>query len=497
VTAVIPELRTASDEELLAVYQAGGTRGALAEAARRDRLDRSARARHAQRDGWEDAARAQYLDAERECRGSLVSARGIAAGASDWSLWSGPRPRALAYATEELRNYWDAHPRVTVTGWRQQVSDGKRIQRGERDRAAYDISNSIREGTGMGIAGSVAGAMARDAARGSARAAERRQSVARRARARGAGRLAAPVAVPGQSAVARQREPADGAQALGYARQFLGHFSVWPSDAALTTAALWAAHAHARTASGTLVWLASPRLLFSSAEPGAGKSHSMRLVARLCPAPAVLTEPSEPALAQLIGKEKATIALDEADVFFGAGSRKAAARAIINDGYTPDGTWARVRKGEVERIPTFGALMLAGLDKMDTGTSGQMEATLKRCIRMRMRRAPRGYRAPRFDDQARFVAGMIAGRLGAWAQQELPSLGSRIPDLPEGIGNREAELWEPLLAVADTAGGPWPGLARDACEEMVATGGTPGEDQDMLSRLDSILASWTGEEDED
>jgi hypothetical protein len=328
-----------------------------------------------------------------------------------------------------------------------------------------------------------------------ARVQQRQADNALRAQQR-AGRAPSALAVPAPAAVVRQREPVDGVQVLGYARQFLGHFSVWPSDAALTTAALWAAHAHARDAGGTLVWLASPRLLFSSAEPGSGKSHSMRLTARLCPAPAVLTEPSEPALAQLIGKEKATIALDEADVFFGAGSRKAAARAIINDGYTPDGTWARVRKGEVERIPTFGALMLAGLDKMDTGTSGQLEATLKRCIRMRMRRAPAGYRPPRFDDQARFAATLITGRLGNWAQQELPALSGHIPELPGGIGNREAELWEPLLTVADTAGGPWPDLARAACEEMVATGGMPSEDQDRLSRLDDILASWTGEEDE-
>jgi hypothetical protein len=343
-----------------------------------------------------------------------------------------------------------------------------------------------------------AGRAGRVAARETGRAtriAARQASISQRAQQRVTGQAPTAVAVPAPAVVVRQREPVDGAEALRYARAFLGHFSVWPSDAALTTAALWAAHAHARDASGTLVWLATPRLLFSSSEPGSGKSHSMRLVARLCPSPAVLTEPSEPALAQSIGKEKATIALDEADVFFGAGSRKAAARAIINDGYTPDGTWARVRKGEVEHIPTFGALMLAGLDKIDTGTGGQMTATLTRCIRLRMRRAPEGYRPPRFDAEARFAASIISQRLGTWAQQELSSLGSHIPELPEGIGNRDAELWEPLLTVADLAGGPWPELARVACEEIVATGGMPAEDEDKMARLDSLLASWAGEED--
>lgn len=286
----------------------------------------------------------------------------------------------------------------------------------------------------------------------------------------------------------------DGAEALEYARRFLEHFAVWPSEAALTAATLWAAHAHCRDAAKALVFMSSPRLLFSSAEPGSGKSHAMKLVSRICPDPVIFTEPSEPAMAHSIGEHQ-TIGLEEVDVFFGTGNRKAAVRAIINDGYTPDGQWARVRNGQTHRICTFGPLMMAGLDKVETGTSGVLSATLSRCIRVKMRRAPDGYRAPRFDHEARYAASLISEELTTWAKQNLAALASYVPDL-DGIGNREAELFEPLAIVADIAGGPWPDLMRDAADELITTGGMAPEDEDRSEHLDAIMAGWGTGEDE-
>jgi hypothetical protein len=34
--------------------------------------------------------------------------------------------------------------------------------------------------------------------------------------------------------------------------------------------------------------------------------------------------------------------------------------------------------------------------------------------------------------------------------------------LPSGLNDRAGEIWEPLLALADLAGGAWPGRAREA-----------------------------------
>jgi hypothetical protein len=143
-------LRTLTDDELLALYLAAaddaGRELALAEGARRDRLDRARRVSEAQRAEWHDAAHAQYLAADAECRGNLVDARHAPAWVDGWSLWQGPADRAYRYATEELRNFWDRWPRVTVTEWRQQIADGRRIQRDELDAAGRHAGPRVLTG---------------------------------------------------------------------------------------------------------------------------------------------------------------------------------------------------------------------------------------------------------------------------------------------------------------------------------------------------------------
>ena len=46
------------------------------------------------------------------------------------------------------------------------------------------------------------------------------------------------------------------------------------------------------------------------------------------------------------------------------------------------------------------------------------------------------------------------------------------------------------VSIADLVGGDWPELARQACEEMIASGGQPPEDQDKLAELEDIMNGW-------
>ena len=45
-------------------------------------------------------------------------------------------------------------------------------------------------------------------------------------------------------------------------------------------------------------------------------------------------------------------------------------------------------------------------------------------------------------------------------------VGAATPDMPAGVTDRAAEIWEPLLAIADAAGGHWPETARAACRPL-------------------------------
>lgn len=130
-------LRSLSWDELAALMRDGDdttVTAVVAEGKRRDRLEQAQRARDSERATWAEAAHAQYLAADAVCRGVLLSRQGKRAGVSEWSLWAGPEARAMKYASEELREFWYANPRVTVGRYRQQAVSGRTAQREDQDR---------------------------------------------------------------------------------------------------------------------------------------------------------------------------------------------------------------------------------------------------------------------------------------------------------------------------------------------------------------------------
>lgn len=115
---------TASDEEVTLI---------LAELERRERVAR----RHAidaarwavVYEDWQTFAHAQYLAAEEECRGNLVRKEYLGEITSGWTLWSGSEKWARERATDELREFWDASARMTVSEFRAQRRAARRDER--------------------------------------------------------------------------------------------------------------------------------------------------------------------------------------------------------------------------------------------------------------------------------------------------------------------------------------------------------------------------------
>lgn len=78
-----------------------------------------------------------YVQAEAETNGHMLNPAGRAAGIDPFTLFTGPRARAEKYASDELKDFWDAHGRTTYTEFRGQMLGGR------ADRAA---TRAAREG---------------------------------------------------------------------------------------------------------------------------------------------------------------------------------------------------------------------------------------------------------------------------------------------------------------------------------------------------------------
>lgn len=79
----------------------------------------------------------RVLEAEDACRGYLLTKAGQAAGVDPVSLFSGPEARARKYASEELKRWWENHPRMTYAEYRaDRVGDAGGGQRARKTSRA-------------------------------------------------------------------------------------------------------------------------------------------------------------------------------------------------------------------------------------------------------------------------------------------------------------------------------------------------------------------------
>lgn len=131
-------LRNLTDDQLCELYAGAdeATQDAIRrECDRRDHLDRKRAYVRARRDAfvaeWADYAEAQQTAAEHACRGNLLSKAGRAAGINARDLWSGPSALAARYASEELREFWEKHARLTRTEYIDAIAAARRAARDE------------------------------------------------------------------------------------------------------------------------------------------------------------------------------------------------------------------------------------------------------------------------------------------------------------------------------------------------------------------------------
>lgn len=84
------------------------------------------------------------------------------------------------------------------------------------------------------------------------------------------------------------------------------------------------------------------------------------------------------------------------------------------------------------------------------------------------RRAPQEVIEPYRRRQHGDEGEMLREALAEWVREVADDLTDAWPDLPDVISDRAADVWEPLLAMADAAGGQWPQRARLAAVDLVA-----------------------------
>ncbi|GAX53105.1 DUF3631 domain-containing protein [Streptomyces olivochromogenes] len=255
----------------------------------------------------------------------------------------------------------------------------------------------------------------------------------------------------------------DGAALLNEVEAFHRRFNVFPHEAAYVAVALWDAHAHLLDCFDS-----TPRLAFLSPEPGSGKSRALEVVETLVPEPMTAVNASAAALFRSVSNPngRPTILFDEIDTVFGpkAGDNEEL-RGFLNAGHRRTGvTYRCIGDGgnqTVQAFPSYCGVAVAGLGNLP-------DTIMTRSIVIRMRRRARNERVEAFRARIHEAEGhKLRDRLAQWAEHARGFVMGAWPDMPDGVTDRPADVWESLLAIADAASGDWPERAREACVALV------------------------------
>lgn len=223
---------------------------------------------------------------------------------------------------------------------------------------------------------------------------------------------------------------------------------------------LWACHTHALDAFET-----TPFLDLTSPEKRCGKTRTLDVLELVVARPWRTIMPSEAVLYRKIDASSPTLLLDEVDAIFDkANGSTEPLRALLNAG-NRRGTSIPRCVGPSMTLTDFaiyGAKALSGI--------GEIPDTVRdRSIVIRLSRKRADETARRFRRrEALETAEPIHRDLDSWAQAALPDLEAARPKIPNALDDRAEEAWEPLLAIAELAGGDWPERARLAAIELSA-----------------------------
>jgi hypothetical protein len=248
-----------------------------------------------------------------------------------------------------------------------------------------------------------------------------------------------------------EQDASAGKRALDSVYKLLGRFVAFPSANDRVAVTLWVAHTH-------IIHLvdSTPRLAILSPEPSSGKTRALETIADLVPRPIKTVNCSPNYLFRKVGSKEGlpTVLFDEIDTIFGPKAKdNEEIRGWLNAGHRRGATAGRCvvrgKRIETEELPAYAAVAMAGLGWLP-------DTIMTRSVIIRMRRRHTGEKVEAFRERDYSqLAAPIRVALETWAGScEI----NEWPKMPPEIQDRDADVWDALLALADLSGGDWPRL---------------------------------------
>jgi putative DNA primase/helicase len=206
----------------------------------------------------------------------------------------------------------------------------------------------------------------------------------------------------------------------------------------------------------------APLAVITAPEKRCGKSQLLFLLGRLVNRPLTASNISPAALFRAIDAWQPTLLVDEADAFMKDNEEL---RGLINCGHTRDSAYIVRVVGEnftPTKFNVWGAKAISGIGHL-------ADTLMDRAVVLELRRKLPHESVDRLRHAEPELFNTLAAKLARFADDYRHSVRAARPQLPEALNDRAQDNWEPLLAIADVAGGHWPQLARSAALKLSGT----------------------------
>jgi len=229
----------------------------------------------------------------------------------------------------------------------------------------------------------------------------------------------------------------------------------------------------------------SPLLLVNSPDRQCGKSTLRSVLEELVARPRPTSSLSDAVLYRIMEAEQPTFLIDEADTFLN--DRKTLV-GLLNDGYTPSGRAYRMGgpdRNKLESHSAWGAKAIFGI--------GSLPETIEsRSIQIQMRRKRADENVTKLNNYKRANPELFS-RLRSQILRFILDNRDRIRDyypvLPDELGDREQDNWEPLLKIAHAFGPQWERRTYEAAIALSKDSSpTQSEGEQLLADLVSMFA---------
>lgn len=209
----------------------------------------------------------------------------------------------------------------------------------------------------------------------------------------------------------------------------------------------------------------APLAIINAPERSCGKTQLLDIMNRMCCRTLSSSNITTAGLFRVNEKYKPTLMIDEVDMFIRDNKE---ILGLINAGHTRSSSFViRIEGDNYEPIvfDVFGAKLVSGIS-LEKHLS---DSTLSRGLVINMRRKLKHENVSRLRYSDHKTFDLIKAKLARFALDYAEQIHLARPELPEALSDRAQDNWEPLIAIAETAGDVWRDKAINAALNLSST----------------------------